>query len=88
MPPFKRYPTLSPHTGPDPVVGWRNRRLRRAGFSRQLADTVARDCAYDLHAVLELVDRGCPAELAARILAPIEDEPPAFVTPRAADQQR
>jgi hypothetical protein len=88
MPLFKRQPTLSPHTEPDPVVGSRNRRLRRAGFSRQLADTVARDCAYDLAAVLELVDRGCPAELAARILAPIEGEPPAVVTARAADQQR
>ena len=88
MPLFKRQPTLSPHTEVDPVVGWRNRRLRRAGFSRQLADTVARDCAYDLHAILELVDRGCPAELAARILAPIEGEPPAVVTSRPADQQR
>ena len=88
MPLFKRQPTLSPHTETDPVVGWRNRRLRRAGFSRQLADTVARDCAYDLHAVLELVDRGCPAELAARILAPIEGEPPPVVTPLSANPQR
>jgi len=26
-----------------------------------------------VHAVLDLVDRGCPAELAARILAPLDD---------------
>jgi hypothetical protein len=26
----------------------------------------------DLHALLELVDRGCPPALAARILAPLE----------------
>jgi hypothetical protein len=81
MPVFKRQPTLSPYVEPDPVVLWRIRRLREAGFTRQLADTVARDRAYDLHAVLELVDRGCPAELAARILAPIDGEPPAVVTP-------
>ena len=58
----------------DPVVLWRTTRLREAGFSPQLADTLARDCAYDLHAVLRLVDRGCPAELAARILAPLDGE--------------
>ena len=58
----------------DPVVLWRSSRLRDAGFSPQLADALARDCAYDLHAVLGLVDRGCPAELAARILAPLDGE--------------
>jgi hypothetical protein len=56
----------------DAVVLWRASRLRDAGFTPQLADALARDCAYDLHAVLELVDRGCPAELAARVLAPLE----------------
>jgi hypothetical protein len=50
-------------------------RLREAGFSPQLADTLAQDSAYDLHAVLGLLDRGCSPELAARILAPIEHEP-------------
>ena len=75
MPLFRRQPTLSSDAEPDPVVLWRNRRLRKAGFSRQLADTVARDRDYDLHAVLKLVDRGCPAELAARILAPIDGAP-------------
>ena len=53
---------------------WRAGRLREAGFEPDLADALARDCAYDLHAVLELVDRGCPAELAARILAPLDVE--------------
>ena len=55
----------------DPVVAWRIDRLRDAGFSARLADTVARDARYDVHALLELTDRGCPAELAARILAPL-----------------
>jgi hypothetical protein len=72
---IKRQPTLRPDPEPDPVVLWRTSRLRDAGFSRQLAETVARNCAYDLHAILELMDRGCPAKLAVRILAPIDDEP-------------
>jgi hypothetical protein len=33
---------------------------------------LAGDCAIDLHALLELVDHGCPPALAARILAPLE----------------
>jgi hypothetical protein len=56
----------------DGVVAWRRGRLRRAGFEPALADAVARDCAMDLHALLELVDRGCPPHLAARILAPLQ----------------
>jgi hypothetical protein len=58
----------------DSVLAWRAKRLRAAGVPMELARRVAADCGYDLHAVLELVDRGCPAELALRILAPL-DEP-------------
>jgi hypothetical protein len=68
---FKR--ELDSSTQPDRVVTWRIERLREAGFPAPLAETLARDTRYDVHAVLELTDRGCPAELAARILAPIED---------------
>jgi hypothetical protein len=60
---------------PDRVVAWRIDRLREADFPRRLAETLARDTRYDLHALLELTDRGCAAELAARILAPIEERP-------------
>ncbi|MDQ5807269.1 MAG: hypothetical protein M3320_01185 [Actinomycetota bacterium] len=35
-----------------------------------LARLLAADAAYDLHELLNLVDRGCPPILAARILAP------------------
>jgi hypothetical protein len=56
------------------VALWRASRLRDAGFTPQLADTLARDCAYDLHAALELVDQGCPPNLAARILAPLDQD--------------
>ena len=70
MQPVERHPLESPDN--DSVVLWRASRLRDAGFSPELADALARDCAYDLHAVLELVDEGCPADLAARILAPLD----------------
>jgi hypothetical protein len=58
----------------EPVVAWRIDRLRDAGFRAQLADGIARDPRYDVHGLLELTDRGCPAELAVRILAPLNDE--------------
>jgi hypothetical protein len=60
--------------GQDPIVRWRTSRLRAAGFDLQLAEALARNRGYDLHAVLRLVDRGCPPELAARILAPLDRE--------------
>jgi hypothetical protein len=53
------------------IVAWRRRRLQRAGFDRPLADSLAEDPHADMHALLELVDRGCPPALAARILAPL-----------------
>jgi hypothetical protein len=40
-----------------------------------LAQWVAADPRFDLHALLELVDRGCPPPLAVRILAPESREP-------------
>jgi hypothetical protein len=60
------------HLPDEDVVGWRRDRLQAAGFARELADAMARDPATDLHALLELVDRGCPPRLAVRILAPLE----------------
>jgi hypothetical protein len=46
------------------------------GFTADLAEELARDGQLDIHALLELVDRGCPPMLAARILAPLDSEPP------------
>ena len=60
------------HPPDEDLVGWRRDRLEAAGFARELADAMARDRTMDLHAVLELVDRGCPPRLAARILAPLD----------------
>lgn len=56
---------------PNRAIAWRIDRLLNAGFPARLADTLARDSGYDVHALLELADRGCPGELAARILAPL-----------------
>lgn len=56
------------------VEAWRRRRLLEAGFPGSLADAVASDPGFDLHALLQLVDRGCPPDLAARILAPLPRE--------------
>jgi hypothetical protein len=58
-------------TAPE-ILSWRRRRLIEAGFPRRLAGDVAREAAFDLHALIELVERGCPPELAVRILAPLE----------------
>jgi hypothetical protein len=70
-----RKPAPGTDPGLDPIESWRAERLRAAGFPAGLARRIACDPAYDLHAVLELMDRGCPAELAVRILAPIEQPP-------------
>jgi hypothetical protein len=53
------------------VLDWRLHLLREAGFADGLAQQLAADGEVDLHDLLELVDRGCPPELAARILAPL-----------------
>jgi hypothetical protein len=53
------------------VQAWRCCRLLEAGFPASLADSLASDPRVDLHALLQLVDRGCPPELAVRILAPL-----------------
>lgn len=55
------------------VEAWRLRRLLDAGFPLPLALDLATTPGIDLHALLALIDRGCPPELAARILAPLDD---------------
>ena len=59
---------------PQSVLAWRVDRLRAAGFPTALATTIARDARYDVHALLELTDTGCPADLAARILGPLDEQ--------------
>ena len=59
---------------PTDVHAWRRCRLLEAGFPDAVAGAVAADRRFDLHALLQLVDRGCPPELAVRILAPLPRE--------------
>jgi hypothetical protein len=54
------------------VVRWRRRQLAAAGFGPPLASRLARDPRWDLHALIELVEQGCPPELAVRILRPLD----------------
>lgn len=65
--------TNGPRTPELQVVAWRRRRLLDAGFGADLADELACDGRMDLHALLQLVERGCPPALAARILSPLDD---------------
>jgi hypothetical protein len=51
--------------------------LRRAGLDAKPAEALSHESDLDLHALIELVERGCPPELAARILAPLDPESPA-----------
>jgi hypothetical protein len=68
-----RIEQLAERTAPE-VIRWRRRQLVAAGFRPELAARVAGNAAFDLHALIELVERGCPSELAVRILAPLEDD--------------
>lgn len=50
------------------VLRWRFGVLLRAGFDFDQAAMVAAHVDVDLHEAVELLDRGCPAETAIRIL--------------------
>lgn len=52
------------------VATWRRCRLLEAGFPPELAQWLAA-ADVDVHALLQLVDRGCDPHLAARILSPL-----------------
>jgi hypothetical protein len=55
------------------VTRWRRDSLAAAGFPPRLARRLAADPRLDLHALIGLAERGCPPELAVRILAPLEE---------------
>lgn len=58
----------------DEVTRWRREQLADAGFAPTAAALLADDPRYDLHALIELVERGCPCDVAVRILAPLDAE--------------
>jgi len=52
----------------DRIVRWRSEELERAGYSPDGAASLAARLEVDLHEAIDLVKRGCPAEIALRIL--------------------
>jgi hypothetical protein len=50
------------------VERWRTDELIRVGFDVEQATILAMEPGVDLHAAIDLVDRGCPPPLAVRIL--------------------
>ncbi len=50
------------------VERWRTAELMRVGFAGDDAVVLAARMDVDLHEAIELVQRGCPIELAVRIL--------------------
>ena len=61
--------TTTHETGGE-VDRWRRDQLVASGFPPPLAARLAGDSRYDLHALIELAERGCRPDLAVRILAP------------------
>jgi hypothetical protein len=59
---------------PHEVVRWRREQLIESDFPLTVAARLAEDARYDLHALIELVERGCRPELAVRIVAPLDAE--------------
>ena len=52
---------------------WRRDQLAASGFPLSLASRIAGDARYDIHSLVQLVEQGCPADLAARIVAPLDE---------------
>jgi hypothetical protein len=67
---------LADHRERGDVMAWRQLRLLDAGFGEELASRLAATPGVDLHALLDLVNRGCPPELADRILSPLNELDP------------
>ncbi len=53
---------------------WRRRYLVKAGVDPAVAGRIADDLRWDIHALMDLLERGCPLHLAVRILAPADEE--------------
>ena len=84
MPLQSHKPIVRPQTtkdrGADEVVIWRREKLAKSGLPLSLAARLAQDSRYDLHGLIELLEQGCPPDLAIRILAPLEGDETAWLT--------
>ena len=52
----------------DRVERWRLEELERAGYGSDAANELSQRHDVDLHAAVALIKRGCPSEIALRIL--------------------
>jgi hypothetical protein len=50
------------------VERWRMDELLRVGFDVEFAALIAAEPGVDLHAAIDMIERGCPPDLAAQIL--------------------
>ncbi len=50
------------------IERWRAEELERAGYEARAAGRLAVRHDVDLHAAVELLERGCPSDLALKIL--------------------
>jgi hypothetical protein len=50
------------------VLLWREEELERVGYGRETARDLAERTYVDLHLAMDLLQRGCPADTAVRIL--------------------
>ena len=59
---------LADETEREKVIRWRVEQLAKVGYSWPAAMVVAANTQIDLHAAVELVERGCNPDVAVRIL--------------------
>jgi hypothetical protein len=50
------------------VLDWRRLQLQRVGYTPDIALTLATRSEVDLHRAVDLLERGCPSDLALAIL--------------------
>ena len=60
--------TLIEQTETERIERWRAEELARAGYEPRAAGRLAVRHDVDLHAAVDLIQRGCPADLALKIL--------------------
>ena len=59
---------FEPVTDEEQVMQWRIEELERAGYAPEDVIVMAADPSVDLHVAVDLVRRGCPHDVALRIL--------------------
>jgi hypothetical protein len=59
---------LQERTEAERIEDWRRERLESVGFSPEAASALAQSPHVDLHDAIALLQRGCPVDVAVRIL--------------------